>query len=221
MLAKTFSWSWNCLHWGRSNLVDPAEWPKIGSLNQVLDLLADFCQFFSRKNSKTQSSLNFLQSGRRNFTNSKFSGSAPVRRVLMVCHFLGQELGQCLTTVRPEFETQFPVLVFQQRHAQNHSEHYSERKTQVCHWLPRPVGCRKSVLSALLGGNFGPEEKYLAPPPPKNSPQTPPGPQHPPSPLPEKEGPPPSWDFQWTPPPFFPEQKTEKISETSRKACLR
>ena len=26
--------TWNCLQWGRSSLVDPAEWPKIGLLNR-------------------------------------------------------------------------------------------------------------------------------------------------------------------------------------------
>ena len=38
--------------------------------------------FFPGKNSKTQSSLNFLQSGLRKFTISDFSGLAPIRRVL-------------------------------------------------------------------------------------------------------------------------------------------
>ena len=37
---------------------------------------------FPRKNSKTQSSLNFFQSGPRKFTKSDFSGLAPIRRVL-------------------------------------------------------------------------------------------------------------------------------------------
>ena len=47
----------NRLQWGRSNLVDPAGSPKIRSLNR------DFGNIFSifpRKNSKTQSSLNFV-----------------------------------------------------------------------------------------------------------------------------------------------------------------
>ena len=39
--------------------------------------------FFPRKNSKTQSSLNSLQSGPRKFTKSDFSGLAPIRRVLI------------------------------------------------------------------------------------------------------------------------------------------
>ena len=38
---------------------------------------------FPRKNSKTESSLNFLQSGPRKFTKSDFSGLAPIRRVLI------------------------------------------------------------------------------------------------------------------------------------------
>ena len=38
---------------------------------------------FPRKNSKTQSSLNFFQSGPRKFTKSGFSGLAPIRRVLI------------------------------------------------------------------------------------------------------------------------------------------
>ena len=37
---------------------------------------------FPRKNSKTQSSLNFLQFGPRKFRKSDFSGLAPIRRVL-------------------------------------------------------------------------------------------------------------------------------------------
>ena len=41
-----------------------------------------FCQFFLGKNSKTQSSLNFLQSGSRKFTKSDFSGLAPIWSVL-------------------------------------------------------------------------------------------------------------------------------------------
>ena len=39
------------------------------------------CVGFPRKNSKTQSSLNFLQSGPRTFTKSDFSGLAPIRWV--------------------------------------------------------------------------------------------------------------------------------------------
>ena len=39
---------------------------------------------FPRKNRKTQSSLNFLQSGPRRFTKSDSSGLAPIRRVPMV-----------------------------------------------------------------------------------------------------------------------------------------
>ena len=61
----------NCLQWGggRSNLADPAEWPKIRLLNR------DFGNIFSifpKESSKTQSSLNFLQSGPRKFTKSDF-----------------------------------------------------------------------------------------------------------------------------------------------------
>ena len=37
---------------------------------------------FPRKGSKTQSSLNFLQSGPRKFCKSDFSGLAPIRRAL-------------------------------------------------------------------------------------------------------------------------------------------
>ena len=56
-----------------------SEWPKTGLLNR------DFGSILSaspRKNSKTQSSLNFLQSGPRKFTKSDFSGLAPIRRAL-------------------------------------------------------------------------------------------------------------------------------------------
>ena len=69
----------NCLQWGRSNLVDPAEWPKIHLLNR--DIGEHFVDF-PRKNSKTQSSPNFLQSGPRKVTKSGFSGLAPIRWVL-------------------------------------------------------------------------------------------------------------------------------------------
>ena len=47
----------NCLQWGRSNLVDPAGSPKIHLLNQDF---GNILSIFPRKNSKTQSSLNFL-----------------------------------------------------------------------------------------------------------------------------------------------------------------
>ena len=62
------------LHWGRSNLVEPAEWPKIGLRNR------DFGSILSIF--PAQSSLNFLQSGPRRFTKSDFSGLAPIQRVL-------------------------------------------------------------------------------------------------------------------------------------------
>ena len=47
----------NCLQWGRSNLVDPAESPKVRLLNRDF---GNILSIFPRKNSKTQSSLNFL-----------------------------------------------------------------------------------------------------------------------------------------------------------------
>ena len=47
----------NCLQWGRSNLVDPAEWPKICLLNRDF---GNILSIFPGKNSKIQSSLNFL-----------------------------------------------------------------------------------------------------------------------------------------------------------------
>ena len=61
------------MQWGRPNLVDPAEWPISGLLNQDFGRILSV---FHRKNSKTQSSLNFLQSGPRKFTKSDFSGLA-------------------------------------------------------------------------------------------------------------------------------------------------
>ena len=61
--------SQNCLQWGRSNLVDPAEWPKIRLLNR--DLGKKFVKL-SQENSKTQSSLNFNQSGPGNLLNRNF-----------------------------------------------------------------------------------------------------------------------------------------------------
>ena len=74
----------NRLHWGRSNLVDPAEWRKIGLLNR--DFGSNLSAFLE-KNSRTQSSLNFLQSGPRKFTKSDFSGLAPIQRVLKIPFF--------------------------------------------------------------------------------------------------------------------------------------
>ena len=62
----------NCLQWGRSNLVDPA------------GILSNFSW---EKNSKTESSLNFLQSGPPKFTKSKFSGLAPIRWALSRSEF--------------------------------------------------------------------------------------------------------------------------------------
>ena len=74
----------NCLQWGRSNLVDPVESPKIRLLNWDF---GNILSIFPRKNSKTQSSLNFLESGPRKFTKSDFSGLAPIRRVLKKGYF--------------------------------------------------------------------------------------------------------------------------------------
>ena len=69
----------NRLQWGRSNLGDPAEWPKSGLLNRDF---GSILSVFPRKNCKTQSSLNDFQSGPRKFTKSDFSGLAPIRLVL-------------------------------------------------------------------------------------------------------------------------------------------
>ena len=65
-------------------LVDPAEWSKIGLLNRDF---GSILSVFPRKNSKTESSLNFLQSGPRKFTKSDFLGLAPIRRVLIFSRF--------------------------------------------------------------------------------------------------------------------------------------
>ena len=64
---------------GQSNLVDPAEWPKIGFTKP--DFWEHFVSFSQEKQQNT-SSLNFLQSGPRKFTKSDFSGLAPIQRVL-------------------------------------------------------------------------------------------------------------------------------------------
>ena len=69
----------NRLQWGRSDLGDPAEWPKIGLLNRDF---GSILSVFPWKNSKTQSSLNHFQSGPRRFTKYNFSGLAPIRWVL-------------------------------------------------------------------------------------------------------------------------------------------
>ena len=56
----------NCLQWGRSNLVDPAGSPKIRLLNPDF---GNILSIFPRKNSKTQSSLNFFSPDPRNSLN--------------------------------------------------------------------------------------------------------------------------------------------------------
>ena len=66
----------NRLQWGQSNLVDPAEWPKIGLLNRDF---GSMLSVFLWKNSKTQSSLNFFIPDPRTFTKSAFSELAPIR----------------------------------------------------------------------------------------------------------------------------------------------
>ena len=73
----------NCLQWGRSNSVDPAVSPKIRLLNRDF---GNMLSILPRENSKTLSSLNFLQPGPPKFTKSEFSGLAPVRRVLTQTH---------------------------------------------------------------------------------------------------------------------------------------
>ena len=87
-------WTWpsffqNRLQIGRSNLVDPAEWPKSGLLNRDFGSISSV---FPRKNSKTQSSQkiffspdpgNLLNLIFRKFTKSDFSGLALIRRVLI------------------------------------------------------------------------------------------------------------------------------------------
>ena len=62
----------------------PAGSPKIRLLNRAF---GNILSIFPWKNSKTQSSLNFLQSGPRKFTKSDFSGLAPIRRVLKSLEF--------------------------------------------------------------------------------------------------------------------------------------
>ena len=74
-LFKSFL-GWHCLQWGRSNLVDPTECSKIGLLNRGF---GSVFLFSPRKSSKTQGSLNFLQSGPPKFTKLTFSGLAPIR----------------------------------------------------------------------------------------------------------------------------------------------
>ena len=58
---------------------DPARWPNPCLLNRFL---GSILLIFLRKNSKTQSSLNFLQSRPRKLTKSDVSGLAPIQRVL-------------------------------------------------------------------------------------------------------------------------------------------
>ena len=74
----------NCLQWGGSNLVDPAEWPKIRLLNQDF---GNNSSIFPRKNSKTQGSLNILQSRPWKITNRIFGiGPNPASSELL-SHF--------------------------------------------------------------------------------------------------------------------------------------
>ena len=80
---KLFNYVQNCLQWGRPILVDPTEWPRIRLLNQDF---GNMLSIFPRRNRKTPSSLNFLQSGPWKFTKSDFSGLAPIRRVL-ICDY--------------------------------------------------------------------------------------------------------------------------------------
>ena len=76
LVSKRGLFSQKGLKWGRSNLVEPAEWAKIG----LLDLcFGRVLLIFPRKSRKTQSSLNSLQSGPQKFTKSDFSGLAPIR----------------------------------------------------------------------------------------------------------------------------------------------
>ena len=69
---------------GPVQLVDPAEWPKIGLLNRVF---GNILSILPRKNSKPQSSLNFLQCRPRKFTKSDFSGLAPIRWIPTIAVF--------------------------------------------------------------------------------------------------------------------------------------
>ena len=79
----------NCLQWGQSNLVDPAESPK--NWFTKLGFWEHFVSFSKEKQQKTEFT-NFLQSGSRKFTKSDFSGLAPIRRVLKDDdqHFFGK-----------------------------------------------------------------------------------------------------------------------------------
>ena len=72
-----------------------------------------FVSFFPRKRSKTQSSLNFLQSGPQKFSESNFSGLAPIRRVLSKKNFpnaVGCPFPK--ETVRHYLVTSFPLDCF-------------------------------------------------------------------------------------------------------------
>ena len=83
----------NRLQEGRSNLVDPAESPKIGLLNRDLGSISSV--FLQGNNSRIQSSPNFLQSGPRKFAKFDFSGLAPIRRALILVA-IAQEKKNCI-----------------------------------------------------------------------------------------------------------------------------
>ena len=66
--------NWNCLQWGRSNLVDPAGWPKIGLLNW---LWGAFCTFFLGKTAQNTEFTKFSSVRTPEFTKSVFFGIGP------------------------------------------------------------------------------------------------------------------------------------------------
>ena len=75
----------NRLQWGRSNLVDPAEWPKIGSLNRRV---GGILSIFPRKKQPNIEFIKFLQPDPGNFPNLVFrDGPNPVSSERMFCNY--------------------------------------------------------------------------------------------------------------------------------------
>ena len=71
----------NCLQWGRSNLVDPAEWPEIVLLNRDFGSILSI--FLRRKKKGNTEFTKFSLVRTPKFTKSDFSGLAPMRGVLI------------------------------------------------------------------------------------------------------------------------------------------
>ena len=123
--------TWNCLQWGWSNSDDPTGWPKIGLLNW---LLGSILLVFPKKNGKTQSSLDFFQSGPRKFTKLISSGLAPIQRVLN--HY----------EARKDYTNNSGTVLLCNRCVRNRKT--NSQRVFVCNWHLRkvPPGCARITI---------------------------------------------------------------------------